>query len=74
MDNENSKEAFLVTVENDLEAGMVEALLKSNGIPVMRKYGHLDGYMKVITGMSNRSVDIYVPSALLDKAKEIIAK
>jgi hypothetical protein len=28
--------------------------------------------MKIIAGMSNSSVDIYVPSALLDKAKEIL--
>ena len=28
--------------------------------------------MKIIAGMSHSSVDIYVPSELLDKAKEIL--
>lgn len=72
MNEENGKEAFLVTADNDLEAGMIESLLKAYGIPVLRKYGQLQRHMKIIAGMSHSSVDIYVLSELLDKAKEIL--
>lgn len=73
--NEHNKEAFLTTVSGDMEAGMMESLLNSYGIPVMRKYSSLDGFMKIKAGMLvNRSIDIYVPSSLLEKAKEIISE
>lgn len=66
------REVFLVTAKDDMEAGMIESLMNEHSIPVMRKYGNLDGYRKTILGTYNVNVDIYVPSKLFDKAKEIL--
>ncbi|HEY5586109.1 MAG TPA: DUF2007 domain-containing protein [Ruminiclostridium sp.] len=66
------KEAYLTTAANSIEAGMIEGLLESNGIPMLKKFRGVDGYLDIYMGSTNFGVDIYVPSKSLENAKDII--
>lgn len=66
------KEAYLTTVSNSVEAEVIEALLKSNGIPVLKKFREAGGYLDIYMGATNLGIDLYVPSKLLEEAKNII--
>lgn len=66
------KEAHLISLMSNIEGDMIEALLKNNGIPVLKKYKEAGGYLKIYSGFAKFGVDIYVPSKLLEKAKDII--
>lgn len=70
--NPQYNEAFLLTAADSIEAGMIEALLNANDIPVLKKYKESGGYIKIVMGDSIYGVDLYVPAELLDKACEII--
>jgi len=65
-------EAFLISVANTIEASILEAKLGEYDIPVLQKSKEAGGYLNIYMGMSPYGVDLYVPSKLLDKAKEII--
>lgn len=65
-------EAFLTSVGDSIEAEIVEGLLNSNGIPVLKKYSDAGGYFTVYAGGTFLGVDLYVPSKLLDKARELL--
>ncbi|MGD0622851.1 MAG: DUF2007 domain-containing protein [Thermacetogeniaceae bacterium] len=65
--------AYLTSVSNRIEAEMIEALLNSHGIPVLKKSREAGGYLDIYMGATIFGVDLYVPSKLLKKAKEIIA-
>jgi hypothetical protein len=62
------KETLLKTVSGEFEANIIESKLNQFGIPVMKKFDNR-GYLK---GLSFIAYHIYVPSKLLDLAKEII--
>ncbi|SNX54531.1 DUF2007 domain-containing protein [Thermoanaerobacterium sp. RBIITD] len=68
----NDKEALLTSVYDDIEADIVESLLNSYDIPVLKKYKGAGVYMKVFMGKTKLGIDIYVPSKFFDKAKEIL--
>lgn len=70
---EYDSEAYLTSVSNGLEAEVVEGLLRSNGIPVLKKFREAGGYLEIYMGGSNFGVDLYVPSKLLETAKGIIS-
>ena len=70
--NPQYNEAFLLTAADSIEAGMIEALLNANDIPVLKKYKESGGYLKIVMGDSIYGVDLFVPAELLDKACEII--
>lgn len=73
-DIEYDREAYLTSVSNRIEAEMVEALLNSEGIPVLKKFRETGGFLDIYMGaINNFGVDLYVPSKLLENAKEIIA-
>jgi len=61
----------LIQVFNDVEADIVEGLLKEHGIVCVRKYKGSRGYMKVVMGTA-LGVDIYVKPEDYKTAKEII--
>ena len=65
--------AYLTSVSNRIEAEMIEALLNSHGIPVLKKSREAGGYLDIYMGATIFGLDLYVPSKLLKKAKEIIA-
>lgn len=70
--NSQHNEAFLLSAADSIEAGMIEQLLNANGIPVLKKYKGMGGFLKIYMGDSIYGVDLYVPAELLDKAREII--
>jgi hypothetical protein len=66
------QEAFLVSTGSSVEAEMIEGLLNADEIPVLKKYGDGGDYLKIYLGGVTSGVDLYVPSHLLVKAKEIL--
>ncbi len=67
---ENGK--FLTSAGSYMEADIMESLLNSYDIPVLRKKAGAGSYMKIYMGGSMLGEDIYVPNQLFEKAKEII--
>ena len=66
---ENDTEAFLISVSKDFDAKLIESKLTAFGIPSLKKTAGLNG----IYGFpGNSDINIYVPSKLLDNAKDII--
>lgn len=63
---------FLVSTANGFEADIIGAKLEAYGVPVMRRHRETGDYLKVFMGASPFGVDVYVPSRLLEKAKEIL--
>lgn len=61
----------LIQVYNDVEAEIVEGLLKGYGISVIKKYKGNKGFMKVLMGTA-LGVDIFVKAQDFETAKEII--
>lgn len=70
--DQNSKEAFLMTAAGNIEADLIESILKDNDIPVLRKYREAGGYMMVFMGGTIYDIDLYVPDTLLDKARDVL--
>lgn len=66
------KEALLTTVNDNFEASLIEARLKQEGIPVLLKYKGTGAYLSLFMGKTSFGVEIYVPSDLIDKAREIM--
>ncbi|MDF2674084.1 MAG: hypothetical protein K0R09_2352, partial [Clostridiales bacterium] len=66
------KEAFLITVANASEALVIEALLQSYGISVLRKYKGAGDYLQISMGATVFGIDLYVSSQSLEAAKEIL--
>lgn len=76
-DNEDTSEetdewAFLTRIKDDREVDIIESLLRSFEIPLLRRYREAGGYLKVLTGMSVFGVDLFVPKSKLELAREII--
>lgn len=75
---ENQKEhwrdgTFLVTVNNSIEADILESKLKAEGIPVMRRYEGFANAAEIIMGSNTAfQLDLYVPEDALEDAKNII--
>lgn len=57
---------------NDLEAEIVESILRQLDIPVLKKYPDSGGYMEIYTGLSHSGVSLYVPEAELERAREAV--
>lgn len=64
---------YLTTVNNSLEADILESKLRGEGIPAIRKYRGASNAIEIIMG-SNTSypIDLYVPEEALEDAKNII--
>jgi hypothetical protein len=71
-DLEDDREAYLTSVSNSIEAEMLEALLTSSGVTVMKKFKGAGEYLNIYMGMTNLGVDLYVPSKLLAQARDIL--
>lgn len=61
---------FLTTVSNDIEYGIVAALLETAEIPVMRK---VEGVDYIVGGLVT-GVEVFVPSARYEEAVELTAE
>ena len=64
--------ALLCSVSNNIEASIVESLLDSHNIPVMKQWRRGGDVMMLYTGAASTGADIYVPSKLLEDAKAIL--
>ena len=75
IDNKKSydRPELLTVAANDFEADIIESLLRGHKIPVHRKYNDIDGYIRIVAGVSYNEVMIYVPSKLYSFAKEILS-
>ena len=73
-DRENWRDGtFLTTVNNSIEADILESKLLSEGIPVMKRYSGAGNAMEIIMGTNNTTpVDLYVPTASIEDARNII--
>lgn len=63
---------YLGTFSDGVEINIVESLLKAHGIPVLKKYKGIGGYLKIIMEITRFGVAFYVPSKALDEAKELL--
>lgn len=66
--------SFLLQAANEIEATIIESILASEGIPVIKKYKEAGEYLKIYMGMTNYGVDIYVPSRLKEEAELLLDK
>jgi len=63
---------FLCTLYDHMEVAMVEALMKSNSIPVIKKLRSGGDINMLYMGATSTDTDLYVPSKLLEHAKELL--
>ena len=64
---------FLCTCDNTLAADILESKLKSEGIPVLRRYRGASNFLEIAMGQSIAyPIDLYVPEAALEDARNII--
>ena len=64
----------LITVRNAYELGIVDSILKDNGIPYLPKEDGVSGYLRVTTGgMVFNSTDIMVEESCYPKANELVS-
>ena len=70
---EYSNPAFLCEVEYGIEANMLIAALKDQGIPVYLQHHGLGLYLVIYMGVSSQGADIFVPFGMLEKAQLILA-
>lgn len=68
----DDKPALLISGKSDIDSGMIEGCLKSADIPFYKKDHETGGYMRVYMGYSVYGADFYVPSMLLERAKEVL--
>ena len=70
---EYDKEVFLTNVADDIQASIIISKLSIYEIPVIKKYREPGGsFMAVFMGNTLLGIDLYVPSKLLDLAKEAL--
>jgi hypothetical protein len=70
--NEEYKEKFLVHAVDEIQADVLESLLRSYKIPVLKKRRQAGGYLNIAMGMNIFGVDIYVPSQYHNAAKRLL--
>lgn len=68
-----SEPSFLCEASDDFEAEIILAKLKSDGIYAFKRYRGSDGYNMILLGRAILGIDIFVSSADLKTAQEILA-
>lgn len=64
---------YLTTAMNSLEADILESKLRSEGIPVIKKYKGAGNAMEIIMGSNYSSpIELYVPEDMLEDAQNTI--
>lgn len=64
---------YLTTANNSLEADILESKLRSENIPVVKKYKGAGNALEIIMGSNySCSIDLYVPEETLEDALNII--
>ena len=72
MSHISDKEALLVSNLNTIEAEIIVSKLHSYGIPVLKKSKGTGEIMEIYTGMNLYGIDLYVPTNMLEIAKELL--
>jgi len=62
----------LTKCSNAIELGMIESVLNSNAIPVLKKSSGSGAYTEIYMGLSLTGWDIYVPVEFLRQAQELL--
>lgn len=65
---------LLTSVPNEIEAGMIETLLKEEEIPVIRKQRGAGQYLEIYMAMSTYGIDLYVADEHLEMAKALVGQ
>jgi len=55
-----------------MQTGILLAALKEQGIPVMKKTRGASQVLTIVMGFTYKDVEIYVPSQLYEKAREVL--
>jgi hypothetical protein len=64
---------YLTTANSSLEADLLEAKLRSEGIPSIKKYKGGSNFLEIFMGSNSAyPIDIYVPESALEDAKNVI--
>ena len=64
---------FLCTAESTFQADLLESKLRCEGIPCVKKYQGAANFIEIAMGNNNAyPIDLYVPEAFLEQAKEVI--
>lgn len=72
LDFSENRWCLLTEIYSENEAGIIESLLKSYGIQVLRKDRGAGAYLRIYMGLSNLGIDLYVPENQLDEARILI--
>jgi hypothetical protein len=74
-ENENEiTEEYLMTVGDQMELGLVEGILRYEGIPMIKRYLNCGSAYSVHVGDPNRGIEVYVSSEDIERAREAIQK
>ena len=65
---------LLLHIRDGLEAGMIEAMLESAGIPVLRRYPETGQLLHMVMGTSLYGTELYVPGEKLEEARALVAE
>ena len=64
---------YLCTTKSSFEADLLESKLRSENIPCVKKYRGASNFLEIAMGANvTHPIDIYVPKAVLEDAKNII--
>ncbi len=63
---------FLIGAADEIEAGIIETLLRSSQIPVLKKYREAGAILQIFMGMTSFGIDLYVPANCLEQAEELL--
>lgn len=69
---ENDNAVLLLSNLNTMEADIIISKLNSYDIPVLKKMSGSGEIVKIYTGVNLYGIDLYVPSSLLEDAKELL--
>lgn len=67
-----SNEKLLISNLSTIESEIIIAKLKSYGIPALKKSKGTGDIMEIYTGVNMYGIDIYVPSDMIELAKELL--
>ena len=70
--HEGVKFAKLMTAADNGEQGVIESILRGEGIPYVAKENTSDSWMRVFMGFCTTGVDFYVPEEMLDDATTLV--
>ena len=71
-ETDKNQEAFLMNVGELIEAELIMAKLRAEGIPSIRRHRQAGDYLEVYMNKTIMGIDIYVPLVELERAREII--